>query len=226
MNLVQLESPTELPLTLNEMKAQSRILSNDAEDIVLVGYLRAATDRVESILKRSLMPQKWRLKLDSFPVCQTATCRNYAGPTYGAYASEFSHPGGFCEHVAVKLPRPPIISVDAVSYTSTAGATVVMVEDTDYILDITNNPPRIAPPYGTSWPAHRNYFGSIVIDFSAGYDNAPGREVKDCMLQAIRLLAATWYEQREAIIVDGNAADLPDSLTVNRMLNRYIAWGL
>jgi uncharacterized phiE125 gp8 family phage protein len=56
-------APTELPLTLEEVKLQLRIDGNE-EDALLTGLIQAATEHVQNITNRQLMPATYELSLD------------------------------------------------------------------------------------------------------------------------------------------------------------------
>ncbi len=216
--LSQLEIATDLPITLEKAKKQVRVLNNATEDDLIADYIGYATEHIETELKRSLMPQKWRYKVNGFP---PSTCP--------IACDDWRSCAGVCEHIGIKLMRPPIISIEAFTYTNTDGDTVAMVEDTDYKLIRacdTANPPLLVPVFDGNWPDNRNYFESITIDYSAGHDDAPGREIRQVYLQAIKLLVATAYENRESIASAGALMELPQSMTVKRMLQRFRAWSL
>jgi uncharacterized phiE125 gp8 family phage protein len=92
MSLELITPPAELPLTLQELKAQLRLEDSEtAENALLMGYLRASILWTEDFLRRSLITQTWDLFLP-----------------------------GFCE--VVVLPNPPLQSVGTISYLDTADA--------------------------------------------------------------------------------------------------------
>jgi len=83
-------APTAEPVTVGEALAHCRIDHSD-DNAMLLRLIAAARRRVETTLRRSLMPQTLRLSLDAFP----------AG--------------------AILLPRPPVTAVTTVAYTDLAG---------------------------------------------------------------------------------------------------------
>ncbi len=66
MQLVVINVPTVEPVSLDEAKAQCRILHNN-EDTLIGMYVRAARGYVEQVLNRALLDQVLRLQLDGFP---------------------------------------------------------------------------------------------------------------------------------------------------------------
>lgn len=58
-------APTSEPITLNDVKAQSRITSLD-EDEYLVALIAAARDKIENYLSMQFCTATWNLTLDAF----------------------------------------------------------------------------------------------------------------------------------------------------------------
>jgi len=97
VGLVLVEGPTEEPISLEQAKIQLREDQGD-NDTLISALIVAARQLAENNMRRAIMPQTWRLSLDSFPV------------------------GG------IVLPRPPLISVTSVSYLDAAGDRQVLAE--------------------------------------------------------------------------------------------------
>lgn len=68
MALTLITGPSLDPVTVMEVKAQSRIDSSD-EDGWIAGKLLSARDYVEAFIGRRLITQTWDLTLDRFPRC-------------------------------------------------------------------------------------------------------------------------------------------------------------
>ncbi|MBS8258743.1 hypothetical protein DYI23_00805 [Roseibium polysiphoniae] len=117
----------------------------------------------------------------------------------------------------VSLPIAPVLSVDEITVYDLDGNGHVL-DPSDYTLDRSSDPARIRIGLGAGGPA-ASLLGA-EIDFSAGYgDN--GQDVPAPLRQAIRLLAAHWFENREAG-TDLAMTSLPHGLdrlmSVNRVL--------
>ncbi len=96
----------------------------------------------------------------------------------------------------IELPRPPLQSVTSVIYIDEAGQSVTVDSDT-YIVDTDSEPGRIVLANDAGWPWGDLQAGaSIRVTYVAGY--AEMSAVPQHLRQAIRLLAAHWYENREA----------------------------
>jgi uncharacterized phiE125 gp8 family phage protein len=66
MTLFRTVAPEAEPVTLNEAKQFLR-LSNDSEDTLISGLIRAAREEVEASCGLALIDQSWRLTLDLLP---------------------------------------------------------------------------------------------------------------------------------------------------------------
>ncbi len=135
LRLTLVTPPTELPLTLGEVKAQLRLDEDQtAEDALLLGHLRAATGLCESFTGRALITQTWALLRDAWP---------------GAAGS-----GNLCENLreglhegverqgaarALPLPKAPLQSVVHVK-TFDENDTETLWPAADYIVDTASEP--------------------------------------------------------------------------------------
>lgn len=98
----------------------------------------------------------------------------------------------------IGIPLAPIVSVDAVSILDEAGGAVELDEAT-YEADTTSVPGRIRLTGRLPTPGRE--LGGIAIDVTAGY-GTEATAVPAPLRQAILLLAAHWYENRDAVSRD------------------------
>jgi uncharacterized phiE125 gp8 family phage protein len=108
-------------------------------------------------------------------------------------------------------PLPPLSSVSSLKYYDTDNTLQTLTENTDFTVDIRNEPARIEPEYGTSWPSTRDRFNAIQLTYVAGYGTA-GTDCPEWAIQAIMLLLANWYENREPIIVGAMSNEVAKSV--------------
>lgn len=94
-------------------------------------------------------------------------------------------------------PRPPLQSVDSITYVDTDGTTQTL-SPTEYRVDTATQPGRITEAYGKTWPAIRSVTGAVQITFTAGYGDYENT-VPRALRQAMLLLIGGWYENREAV---------------------------
>lgn len=206
MSLRLITPSNDLVVTLVEAKAQLRVYHTDEDDYIS-GLVDVANDYLcgeNSFISRSVgAGMKWELTLDRFP-------HGHGWPR------EYFHDGNN-GHNRVKLPKPPLVSVDAVYYTP---STNVEVQISGFrTLDIgVKDGGSILPAYNTQWPATNGQPGSVRIQFTAGYEKVPA-SIKHAAL----LLIAHWYENREAVTIDlKGMAPLP--VAVDALLYPYRNW--
>jgi len=113
----------------------------------------------------------------------------------------------------IRLPLAPVQSVTAVTVATMSGA-MVPLDPAFYEVDAKGEPPRVAAKRGQAWPMPATRLAGIAVDFTAGY-GAPSA-VPAPLKQAVLLLAAHWFENREPL---GDGAELP--LTVSALVARY-----
>lgn len=195
MGLTLSVAPTEQPVALGEVRSHSRILTT-AEDSDLEAYLKAATDQAQVILRRQLCAATYVLKLDSF--CD----RNYS------------------DGWMIELPLPPLVSVTSITYIDSAGATQTLATDR-YIVGISTEPGRITPAVNYTWPETQSgRMESVSITYVAGYGTAA--QVPWGIKVAIMQMAATWFENREAVAIGTTVATVPNA--AQRLLGTF-GWG-
>ena len=118
---------------------------------------------------------------------------------------------------SIVLPRSPVQSVTSITYLDTD-----RVEQT---LDAANyfvSPAAIIyPAISASWPLTADVSGAVTVTYQAGY-GAAATDVPDPIQEAIKQLAAHFYENREATLVGVSAQELP--LGVADLINPYRAW--
>ena len=184
MSLVLVAGPDVEPLELQEAKDWARITETE-EDELLTGILRSARAHVEQLSGRALITQTWDLWLDAWP--------------YG------------CEGYQIDIPKPPLQSVTFIKYTDSTGV-VQTLATSEYTVDNKAEPGRIVPAYGKSWPGTQYVPNAIQVRFVAGYGNE-GTDVDALapeLRQAVGVLVATMYEQRESN-TDTEMMDVPEA---------------
>lgn len=128
----------------------------------------------------------------------------------------------------IDLPRPPLQSVTHVKYYDLSN-TQQTLSVSDYEVDTSTEPGRIYIDRSTGWPSVYDRRNAIEIRFVAGYGDA--EDVPEMIKQSIRMKAAHWYENREALIIGVSAMDTPMAAQrLDRMnafrgeLNIYARW--
>lgn len=141
-----------------------------ADDTLLQNQIVAARKHLESETNRAFVTQTWKLVLDEFP-------------------------GG---DEPIVVPKPPLQSVSSVKYTPEDSAEATFASS-NYIVDTDSEPGRIAVKRDQSWRTDNlQAVAGVAVEFVAGYGDPSA--VPQQLKQAIMLLAAHWYEHREAVM--------------------------
>lgn len=184
MGLQLLAGPTEQPVSVEVAKKHLRIApSYTGQDDEVARIVRAATARAERITQRALQTQRWRLYLDAFP----------AG--------------------AILIPRPPLQTVESISYTDPLGAEQVLDEGS-YLVNPFEILGQVTPSQGRCWPATARQAMAVRVDFTAGYDTVP-----EDIVAAILLLVGHFDQNREEVVTGTIATKLPAG--VEALLSPY-----
>jgi uncharacterized phiE125 gp8 family phage protein len=108
----------------------------------------------------------------------------------------------------LKIPRPPLQTITSITYTDTQGATQTL-DSSLYRVLATSRPGEVHPVYGTTWPSTLPDAGVVTVVFQAGYETAA--DVSEGLKQAAKIMVATWFEQREAVITGTSVSRVPRS---------------
>lgn len=194
MRLELVTAPTEEPVSLEALKLHARVEATTDDDLIAELGI-SARQRVESDTGRALCTQEWIAWLDNFP---------------------------FWSSEPIYLPLPPLSVVTKISYINTSGTLVEWAAakyQTDGDTSMVQRG-RILPAYGEVWPDVRDVINSVKIEFTCGYGTAG--TVPRQLRHAIKLLAGTWYEHRETLMVGTNASEIPAPASYNWMIGPFI----
>lgn len=168
--------PAREPVTVDDLKAQLRIDSED-EDLYLEGLLTSARQWAEGFLRRPLLTQTWEVTLDQFPASalylplppvQSVSSLTYLD-TLGATGT------------LLAVAAPPVAAV-----------TLCQV-------DVKNEPARLFPLVGEVWPQTQwGVPNAVTLQFVCGYGLLPST-VPATIRQGILVYAAKLYEHREGV---------------------------
>lgn len=181
-------APTASPVTLTEAKAHMRV--DIADDDTLIGSLiTAATEHIEHLTRRQLMPATWRLSLDSFPTQYQVKGAGYRETPDGT---------------DILLPRPNLTAITHIKYTDGEGTIQTLSTDI-YAAQTDEEPGRVTLKYGQVWPDTQEIANAVVVTYTSGYSTGSDAAVSQAAVpkpikQAILLLAGHWYENREATL--------------------------
>ncbi len=196
MPLIQTTAPGTEPVTLAEAKLHLRVDADlTADDTLITMLIGAARRYAEMYCNRSLITQRWRLVIDSFP-----------GPSM--IGVPFGIPYTLPGH-AILLERGRVQSVDSITYTAMDGNEATM-PTTDWVAETASPIARITPRFGKIWPIPLPQIGAVKVDFTAGYGDTSAA-IPEGIKHWILLRTGTLYENREevAVINKGKVEPLP-----------------
>jgi hypothetical protein len=195
-SIARIVEPAVLPLSLDEVKAQLRVTTNDENDLIS-SYIKAATDFIEGewgFLGRALVTQTWRLTLDAFPASTSSVTYAYCGPMFG---------GGVAGQI--KIPLPPLQSIVQIAYDDANGDAQI-IDPANYFVDSASEPGWVVPAGNMSWPSTLNAINTVRVDFVAGYppdSSSPPdltARIPANIKQAMLLMVSNWMEFREGFV--------------------------
>ena len=167
-----------------------------ADDTLIDAFVKGARQYLEKTYAVALITQVWDLYLDGWP----------GGDT-------------------LRLPVQPVQSVGSITYTDSAGAAVVM-SAADYLVDAVSVPGRIRLKSGRSWPSVTlQEMNGVVVRFTAGY-GAAGSAVPEPLRDAVRLLVAHRYENREPEIIGPGLSATRLAFTIDALMASERLWAL
>lgn len=173
----------EEPISLDDVKIHIRTILGD-------------TTEDESILRPLISAAR--------EYAEGVTGKSIAKQTIDAYPEAWG---------VIHLPRPPVMSVEKITYRTDDAMEHVL--DTDrYAVDLIGAKIYIKdPPVETLDTGH-----PIQVTYQAG-----GEAIPMTARQAMLLLIGHWYSNREAVVV-GSTASIEVGLTVKTLLNAQKGW--
>lgn len=152
-------------------------VAHDAEDALITLMIKAAARVAEQQLNRALMAQTWELIVDAFPAAE------------------------------LRLERPRVLTVDAVTYVDATGAEQTLSADA-YTLDADLTPGWLLPALNTTWPATREQANAVRVRFTSGYGSTAADVPEDVRVWLLMHVAAA-YRHREAFTAGISVVEHP-----------------
>lgn len=121
----------------------------------------------------------------------------------------------WCSRMA--LPKPPLVSVDSVTYLDTDGAQQSFA---GYDVYENETPAVLAPSYGAALPALRWRPDAIRVTYTAGYADG---EVPAQIIAWMLLVIGTLYENRETMSAGVQIFSMPEDF-MSWMLQPYMVY--
>lgn len=143
-------------------------------------------------------------------LCEQWQNRAYITQTWTLTMDGFSTP--------IEPPRPELITVTTLKYVDTAG-TQQTWDSGNYTVDIQSTPGRIYPVFSVVWPTARAQRNAVEVIYTAGYGSTRA-DTPNTVKQAMLLLLAHWFENREEIVLTGKPETLPQAAEALLMIDR------
>jgi len=117
----------------------------------------------------------------------------------------------------VEIPISPLISVDLVNLYDEAGA-ATLLDAENYYIETASRVPRLVRTGTGIWPKPERKASGIEMQITVGYGPAAD-DVPQNLRQAIMILVAHWFENRELVSLTDNPIMVPE--TVSALLHAF-----
>jgi hypothetical protein len=171
LHLTRIVAPSVEPISLATAKQHLRLPPNyTTEDSLVSLYIKAARDYSERYTNRAFITQTYQLGLDAFPFYGILnTSANMARYRYGNLYLNAA--------MQINLPRPPLQSVQSITYYDASNTQQTMPPD-QYYVDNAVEPGILLPANGVFWPYPSQFLSdTIKIIYQAGYPEITVTEV-------------------------------------------------
>lgn len=152
--------------------------TNTTSDPIIGMLIAAARQAAELELHRPLITQTLDAYFDSFPL--------YPNRLYAEFPTRYP------------IFLPPLQSVTSITYVDSDGATQTLAAD-QYLVDAKNQPARVTPAYGCSWPSTRQQSNAVIVRFVAGYGAASA--VPACIKNWMLMRIETLWSNRATLVI-------------------------
>lgn len=186
MQHLQTSAPSAFPVTLQEAKDHCSVTSNDL-DADFTRKIGAATRFIERETNRQLVTASWTLTLPGFP----------------AMGDRMSPDG------SIRLYRSPVSAITSIYYLNTSGVSTLLAS-TVYVLDKSDNDPRVKLAADQEWPDTLNQSNAVTIIYVAGYGTytAVPEDYKEAILRVVESLFVFRSDEVTGTIVNNVALDV------------------
>lgn len=176
-SIVQVGYPVTEPVSLATQKLWMNVFDT-RKDAIIQTLISGAREYFEDQLGIALASRNWIQFEDSLPFYPVVVLGNTIGavapiPSYGP--PNVFPPLGWnptFNGSEIRLLRGPVTAVDHVEYVDLAGNDQTLHPDSDFVVDVSSDPARIAPLPNKQWPQGMVGPGNVRIYFTAGKTTA------------------------------------------------------
>lgn len=200
--LRRLTTPGVEPVTVAQLRQWLNLDDDIEDDEVLEELIGTAREHAEEQTKRCFVESTYELALDEW-----TTTRN---------------------DTEIRIPIAPVLSVVSINTLQQDGS-YVLLDPSFYAVALDDEPPRIV--FSSTWAAWpTGWWGysrprGMVIELRCGYppagSPADAANVPKRIKTAIKLLAAHWYENREAVATETRQVPVELPIGVSALLDPF-----
>lgn len=215
------------PVSLAEAKLMVRQTATTTDDGYIGALITAAREQCELVTNRCLARRDWVLPLDAFPYYSESMVSLPAASSPRSATTLWNY------SQMIKLPWPPLVSVTQIRYIATDKSVKILTPGTGFVVDRINEPGRVFPLPGATWPAALYVPDAVEVLFTAGYapdpeegaessipfnpvGTNPGQQpdsivalaIPQSARAAILQLVTHWYRNREPVAA-GTVSEVP-----------------
>jgi len=219
MSIQLVTGPATTAVTIQQVKDQARV-SNTADDQIITEMTQAAVTYLENVMKRSFVETEWDLFLDRFPGAGRLFAVSHINVVQ---AQDLTVIDTERNERAIRPTRSNLLSVTHLKYTDVDGVLQTLVEGTDFVIDTATEPGRVVEAVGKTWPTTQDIPNAVNLRFKAGYGATDANVPKDIQ-QMIKMLAAHYYENREAWVSEGSMIETPmavENILQSQMIDTF-----
>lgn len=156
-------APEDEIISLDAAKLFLNLINDDTKNDLVTSLIVGARQDAEEYTWRSLAKKPYVQTMDGFPGHHEAGILGFGRRVYSR--------GHYAERQVIKLWKPPLISVEGITYIGTDGDEHNLSAGDDFQVDVINEPGRIAPLPGQVWPlTMHGSLNAVRIFFTAGYE--------------------------------------------------------
>lgn len=157
-------APTVEPVDVEYVKTWLRI-DEDSMDQQIADLIVAARQLCTDYTGRAFVNTGYTMKLDRLPIIPNS---QYSPGNPSILAPIIQNTWPLDPSIwAIKMPRAPLVSVS--SFTYLQGGQTLTLDPSQYVVDSSTEPGRLAPASGSYWPTPDWMPNSVSITFTAGY---------------------------------------------------------
>lgn len=199
--------PAVEPVSLAELKLHARIDGAD-EDALLSSLIVSARQYVSEATRRALVTETWSLTIDGWPSAARQEERNYGltGPPSDWWDGVRETPISTTQAEYLEIARGGFQTATRIVLLDEAGAEREWLASNWYTSKVAGFG-RVHRKRGVMWPIPLRDRAGIRIEFKIGYGDA-AVSVPSALRQAILMLAAHWYDNRQLDIAKSSGLEM------------------